>query len=74
MRVCMHFAVSRTAYAYNARGASCYMLGDFQGARTSCEVKSDYSPNQLCLALTYDKLGRHADSEAMRQKLNGDAY
>jgi tetratricopeptide (TPR) repeat protein len=47
------------------------MLGDFQSARTSCEVKPGYSPNQVCLALTYEKLGRHAEAEAMRRKLNG---
>jgi tetratricopeptide (TPR) repeat protein len=60
------------ALAYWVRGAAYYWLGDFQSARTSCEVRSDYPPNQACLASTYDKLGRHADSEAIRRKL-GDA-
>ena len=59
-----------SAAAYDIRGGSYYMLGDFQRARTSCEVKSDYSPNQVCLAMTYDKLGRHAEAEAMRQKFS----
>jgi TolB-like protein/Flp pilus assembly protein TadD len=41
-----------------------YMLGDYQGARAICESNSRYPDTHVCLAMTYDKLGRHADAEA----------
>jgi TolB-like protein/Flp pilus assembly protein TadD len=50
-----------TVYAF--RGLAYYGLGDFEHARTSCESKADYWLSQQCLAVTYDKLGRHADAE-----------
>jgi tetratricopeptide (TPR) repeat protein len=56
-------------------GLAYYLLGDFQSARSSCEKKPEDDNNQLCLALSYDKLGRHADAEAMLAKhraTNGD--
>jgi TolB-like protein/Tfp pilus assembly protein PilF len=61
--------------AYAARGLAYYALGNLQNARGSCENKPDYWVSQLCLAVTYDKLGRHADAETMLAKLrasNGD--
>jgi eukaryotic-like serine/threonine-protein kinase len=60
---------------YAERGLAYYALGDFERARTSCESKPDYWLSQQCLALTYDKLGRHADAEAILAKMqaaNGD--
>jgi serine/threonine-protein kinase len=60
---------------YAVRGPAYYSLGNFQGARSSCEVKPEYWANQWCLAMAYDKLGRHADAEAALAKLkaaNGD--
>jgi TolB-like protein/Tfp pilus assembly protein PilF len=51
------------------RGVAYYALGDFQNARASCERKADYWESQWCLAVTYDKLGRHADAEAQLAKL-----
>ena len=61
--------------SYAERGLSFYVLGNFERARTSCETNPDYWYNQQCLALIYDKLGRHADAEAVLSKLkaNGDA-
>jgi serine/threonine-protein kinase len=54
-----------------------YYLGDFESARSSCEKKTAFETlAQLCLALTYEKLGRHADAEAMLAKARasvGDA-
>jgi tetratricopeptide (TPR) repeat protein len=47
-----------------------YGLGDLQSARVSCETNRDYLGNQWCLAVTYDRLGRHADAEAELSKLN----
>jgi TolB-like protein/tetratricopeptide (TPR) repeat protein len=61
---------------YSARGFTYYGLGDLQGARASCETNPDYWLSQWCLAVIYDKLGRHADAEAELTKLKaalGDA-
>jgi len=61
--------------AYAERGLAYYQLGDFERARTSCESKPDYWLSQQCLALSYDKLGRHVDAEAVLAKMqaaNGD--
>jgi serine/threonine-protein kinase len=57
--------------AYGFRGLAYYGLGDFQSARASCETKPDNWASEWCLAVTYDKLGRHADAEAMLTKLQG---
>ena len=62
--------------AYGLRGLAYYGLGDFQNARSSCETKPDYWASQWCLAVTNDKLGQHADAEAVLKKLQaayGDA-
>lgn len=46
------------------RGFAYYVLGDYQSARASCEIHREAeTPDRVCLALTYDKLGRHADAE-----------
>jgi TolB-like protein/Tfp pilus assembly protein PilF len=58
---------ARAFYTY--RGFAYYGLGDLERARASCETKRDYAGNQWCLAVTYDKLGRHADAEAELSKL-----
>jgi len=55
--------------AYVFRGLSYYGLGDLQRSRSSCETKPDFWASPWCLAVTYDKLGRHADAEAMLSKL-----
>ncbi len=52
-----------------AIGTTYYLLGDFARARASCEENRDDSDSQACLAMTYDKLGRHADAEAMLVKM-----
>jgi TolB-like protein/Flp pilus assembly protein TadD len=61
---------------YGERGFAYYELGDLQSARASCETKPDHWFNQWCLAVIYDKVGRHADAEAKLSKLKaalGDA-
>jgi len=61
--------------AYWGSGIGYYALGNFQNARASCETKPDHWGSQWCLAVTYEKLGRHADAEAVLAKLrasNGD--
>jgi len=68
---------AETNPAYGLRGLAYYELADFQTARSPCETKPDYWYSQWCLAVTYDKLGRHADAEAELKKLQvaeGDAY
>jgi tetratricopeptide (TPR) repeat protein len=57
----------RVFYAW--RGLAYYALGDLDRARASCESKPDYWSSQWCLAIIYDKLGRHADAEAQLAKL-----
>jgi serine/threonine protein kinase/cytochrome c-type biogenesis protein CcmH/NrfG len=61
--------------AYAGRGLTYYALGDFEHARTSCETKPEFLHSQVCLAITYNKLGRHADAESALRKLKdeGDA-
>jgi TolB-like protein/Tfp pilus assembly protein PilF len=54
---------------YTYRGFAYFGLGDLESARTSCETKRDYAGNQWCLAVTYDKLGRHTDAESELSKL-----
>jgi Tfp pilus assembly protein PilF len=46
-----------------------YLLGDLQAARSSCEkTAEEYGYRQQCLAMAYQKLGRHADAEAALAK------
>jgi TolB-like protein len=53
---------------HGSRGFAYYLLGDLQNARSSCETKPEFWVSQWCLAVTYDKLGRHADAEAVLAK------
>jgi TolB-like protein/Flp pilus assembly protein TadD len=58
------------------RGLAYYGLGDLQNARSSCETKPDYWLSQQCLAVVYDRLGRHTDAETELGKIKakeGDA-
>jgi TolB-like protein/tetratricopeptide (TPR) repeat protein len=60
---------------YGQRGFAYYELGDLERARASCEAKPDYWVSQQCLAVIYDKLGRHAEAEGVLSKMkaeNGD--
>ena len=53
-----------------------YVLGDFESARATCEAHHEHKDSQTCLALSYEKLGRHADAQAALAKLKaarGDA-
>jgi TolB-like protein/cytochrome c-type biogenesis protein CcmH/NrfG len=62
-------------YAQAFRGLAFIELGNPQSARSTCETKPDYWTSQLCLAVVYDKLGRHADAEgvlATMKAANGD--
>jgi tetratricopeptide (TPR) repeat protein len=51
-------------------GFTQYLRGDLQAARAACEaVTEEYDLGQQCLAITYHKLGRHADAEAALSRL-----
>jgi TolB-like protein/Tfp pilus assembly protein PilF len=50
-------------------GFTYYSLGNFESARSVCEPKRDSWQAQMCLALAYQKLGRHSDAEAMLAKV-----
>jgi len=54
---------------YANRGLAYYAHGDLQNARASCEIKPDIWASQVCLAVTYAKLGRHADAESMLARM-----
>jgi len=65
--------------AYAVSGLAYYGLDDLAHARASCETKPDNWMSQQCLAVVYDKLGRHADAEAQFAKYratesDGGAY
>jgi tetratricopeptide (TPR) repeat protein len=54
---------------YGDRGLAYYGLGNLQSARASCETKPDYWVSRQCLAVIDDKLGWHADAEAVLSKM-----
>jgi eukaryotic-like serine/threonine-protein kinase len=61
---------------YGLRGLAYYGLGELERARASCETAPDHWLSRLCLSVTYDKLGRHADAEAVLSEMKtamGDA-
>src|SRR5262249_8163942 len=52
------------------------LLGDFESARSFCEKNPERILYRFCLTVTYGKLGRHADADAMLAKIrasSGDA-
>ena len=61
---------------YEYSGLTSYMLGKLEQARSTCEGRPGYWGTQWCLALVYEKLGRHADAQAAVAKIHqmqGDA-
>lgn len=51
-------------------------LGNYEAARVACEVPVPEWVNTTCLAMVYEKLGRHADAQAAFARLQreyGDA-
>ncbi len=55
--------------AYGERGLALLGLGDLAGARAACESQRDFWTSQQCLAVVYEKLGRHADAQAQFAKM-----
>jgi DNA-binding winged helix-turn-helix (wHTH) protein/tetratricopeptide (TPR) repeat protein len=58
------------------RGLAYYGLGDFERARASCDARPDDETGQVCLAITYQRLARHADAETALAKMRapGDRW
>lgn len=46
------------------RGYDYYSLGNYEAARTDCDISSPGWQAYTCLAMVYNKLGRRADAEA----------
>jgi TolB-like protein len=65
-------------WAFTSRGSAYYALGEFESARVTCESNPKPGPyDQVCLAMAYDKLGRHADAQSMLEKMQssvGDGW
>lgn len=59
--------------SYGFRGLAYYEQGDLERARESCEAKPSYWASQQCLAIVYEKLGRHAEAQATLGRMH-DAY
>jgi tetratricopeptide (TPR) repeat protein len=60
-------------------GETRYLMGDLQAARASCEFASADLIGQICLAVTYQRLGMHSKAEAVLNTLESslgdlDAY
>jgi serine/threonine-protein kinase len=49
-------------------GVAYYLSGDFQSARAACEKAGEVN-GPWCLAMIYEKLGRHTEAEAMLAKV-----
>jgi hypothetical protein len=50
-------------------GLAYYALANFQEARSSFDIKAAEYLTLMCLAITYDKLGRQADAETVLAQL-----
>jgi tetratricopeptide (TPR) repeat protein len=54
---------------YALAGLNQYALGDLQVAVAMCARRSENWGILLCQAVTYQRLGKHADADAAREKL-----
>jgi TolB-like protein/tetratricopeptide (TPR) repeat protein len=57
--------------SYGYRGLAYFGLGDLEHARVSCET-TKHLLSRVCLAVVYDKLGRHLDAEAVLSQLQSE--
>jgi len=57
------------ANSQKAVGWAYYLLGDLQSARSMCESKPETLFANWCLAVIYEKLGRHNDAQVMLARL-----
>ena len=51
-------------------GIAYYLSGDFENARATCARAGEIN-GPWCLSMVYEKLGRHAEAEAMLAKIRG---
>jgi TolB-like protein len=54
---------------YALLGLAHYLMGDFEAARSDCEAAGSDDSGKYCLTLVYQKLGRHADAEALLREM-----
>jgi serine/threonine-protein kinase len=55
-------------------GYAYYLSGDFDNARASCEsAEGDLDDKTACLAMTYEKLKRHADAKTMLDRVQASS-
>jgi TolB-like protein/tetratricopeptide (TPR) repeat protein len=57
----------------NARGLNYLLLGEFDSARESCETEKRDWQGRLCMAILYNRLGRHPDAESERAALQAES-
>ena len=63
---------SEAQIAYGLRGLAHYGLGDLERARASCEAKPGFWITQWCLAVTYERLGRHSEADTVLAKYKAE--
>jgi TolB-like protein len=61
-------------WAAVVRGESHYLLGEFDRARSSCGIASEYYAVQVCRAIVYQRIGRRPEAEAAAAKIKGDEF
>jgi len=49
--------------SYGRAGLAYYALGNYQRARSSCEMKPDWWESRVCLVLTFERLGQRHESD-----------
>jgi TolB-like protein/Tfp pilus assembly protein PilF len=57
--------------SYGYRGLAYFGLGDLEHARVSCET-TKHLLSRVCLAVVYDRLGRHPDAAAILSQLQSE--
>jgi TolB-like protein/Tfp pilus assembly protein PilF len=60
---------SQFSESHSDVGMSLMALGDVQGAAVNCEQVARYWHGQQCLAIVYERLGRHAAAQAQLERL-----
>ncbi|HEV2229552.1 MAG TPA: winged helix-turn-helix domain-containing protein, partial [Steroidobacteraceae bacterium] len=66
-------ALASDPFMHARLGITYYKLGNFERAREECEIRRELPDAQMCLAITYEKLGRHRDARVELAKLRASA-
>jgi len=67
----------KPGYASSDLGVAYYLLGDLENARSNCEKEPAEDNRLLCSTMVYDRMGRHADAEAVLARVRavaGDSW